>query len=430
MIRRDSPFRASLRLLGTRRFGIFWFASLLSNIGTWAQQVAQPWLLLTLGASPFVLGLDAFAMGAPVLLLTLVGGALADRKDRRIVIAGFQSIQMLCPIAIVLLILSGTVQPWMIIVLSLIVGVTDALSMPSFQSIVPLIVGREQIATGIALNSTQFNLSRILGPAIAGVLMLKIGATGAFAISAASYLPFILVAVWILPRGLATIRDSKRLDARTVLVDLQVIGRESTLGGGLLLVLTTSFLCAPIMTFCPLLIRATAHGGVEHFSAAVGAFGVGGLIGATGLLAVDATRDRRRLALCGGIAYAVIVIAATITQSLWAFPVVFGLAGIAMTVSSASANAMLQSLAPESLRGQTVSLFMLAMRGGSSAGSLLTGWSVAVLGVRTALLINGAIALLLLLTLAGPWLRARLPAALGTADGIPKETPRTPRFGI
>src|SRR6204780_3066957 len=98
--------RQSLSLLATRRFGTFWFASLLSSLGTWAQQVAEPWLLLTLGASSFVIGLDSFATNAPVLLLTLAGGALADRSDRKRVIAGFQSIQMLCPAAIVVLLVT------------------------------------------------------------------------------------------------------------------------------------------------------------------------------------------------------------------------------------------------------------------------------------------------------------------------------------
>src|SRR5580693_10323675 len=115
-----SAFSESLALLRTRRFGIFCFASLLSNIGTWAQQVAEPWLLLTLGASSFVIGLDSFATNAPVLLLTLVGGALADRSDRKRVIAGFQSVQMLCPTVIVLLILTHSVQPWMIVALSVV----------------------------------------------------------------------------------------------------------------------------------------------------------------------------------------------------------------------------------------------------------------------------------------------------------------------
>ena len=172
-------FRESLSLLATRRFGTFWFASLLSSIGTWAQQVAEPWLLLTLGASSFLIGLDSFAMNAPVWLLTLVGGALADRTDRRRVITLFQSIQMLCPDRDRRPAGRAARQPWMIIVLSVVVGVTDALSMPSFQSIVPSIVEHEQIGAGLALNSTQFNLSRVLGPSLAGVLMVSFGAMAA-----------------------------------------------------------------------------------------------------------------------------------------------------------------------------------------------------------------------------------------------------------
>ena len=141
-----SAFGQSLALLRTRRFGTFVFASLLSNIGTWAQQVAEPWLLLSLGASSLVIGLDAFVLAAPTWILTLPGGELADRASRRKVIVLFQSIQMLCPAFLVVLLLTGTVQPWMIVALSLIVGITDALSMPSFQSIVPSIVNRSQIA--------------------------------------------------------------------------------------------------------------------------------------------------------------------------------------------------------------------------------------------------------------------------------------------
>jgi MFS family permease len=125
---------------------------------------------------------------------------LADRADRRRVIATFQTIQMLCPVLLVVLLMTKTVEPWIVVALSLVVGITDALSMPSFQTIVPSIVGRDQIAAALAINATQFNLSRILGPALAGMLMASVGAIGCFAANAASYLPFIGVALWILPR--------------------------------------------------------------------------------------------------------------------------------------------------------------------------------------------------------------------------------------
>ena len=108
----SSALQKSLALLSSRRFGTFWVASLLANIGTWAQQVTQPWLMLSLGASPLMLGLDAFALSAPALLLTLVGGELADRADRRRTIALFQSIQMLCPLLLVAGVLGGWIQAW------------------------------------------------------------------------------------------------------------------------------------------------------------------------------------------------------------------------------------------------------------------------------------------------------------------------------
>jgi len=405
----DNAFGHSLDLLRTRRFGTFWFASLLSNIGTWAQQVAQPWLLLSLGASSFLLGVDAFAMGGPVVLLTLVGGVLADRADRRRVITLFQSIQMLCPTLVVVLLLVGTLGPWMIIALSLVVGITDALSMPSFQSIVPSIVERDQIPSGIALNSTQFNLSRILGPAVAGVLMASVGAVGAFAVSAASYVPFILIALWVLPRAEIALPDRGAFDRRQLVARVRQIAHGPALRGALLTVLATSTLCAPLVTFCPVLVKDAFQGDVGHFSLTVGAFGVGGLLGAIGLLAVDPNRDRRPLSSWFAMGYGAIVVLTALNPWSWGLPALFVLAGVSMTASNISANALLQSAAPPRIRGQSVSLYMLAMRGGVSLGSLLTGVSVSLLGVRDALLINGVLAMVAHIAVGRAWLRAPLP---------------------
>ena len=394
----------SLRLLRTRRFGTFWVASLLSSIGTWAQQVAEPWLLLSLGAPPFLVGLDAFAMNAPVWALTLLGGVLADRADRRRVILLFQSIQMLCPTLIIVLLVAGTVRPWMIVSLSLVVGVTDALSMPSFQSIVPSIVEYEQIGSGIALNSTQLNLSRILGPAIGGVLMLRAGALSCFALSALSYLPFILVALWILPPGgLAREIPTRRGDSQNLFAGAREIVREPDLRGALLTVLASSALCGPMITFCPVLVKNVFHADASDFGAVLAAFGVGGIVGATSLLAVEGHRSRRRLCSLFALLYGLIVIATALNPSLIALACLLALAGGAMTMSNASANTLLQRTAGPRLRGQAASLFMLAIRGGRSIGDMTTGLSVSALGIRWALLLNGVLAVLIQLSLARAW---------------------------
>ena len=385
-------FRESLGLLATKRFGTFWFASLLSNIGTWAQQVAEPWLLLTLGASSFLIGLDTFAMNAPVLLLILVGGALADRSDRRRVIALFQSIQMLCPITIVVLLVTGRIHPWMIIALSVVVGITDALSMPSFQSIVPTLVTRQQIGRGLALNSTQFNLSRILGPSIAGVLIAGFGAMACFVVSAVSYLPFIGVALWILPRRTPVPPSAEATSERNPFAGIGEILREPRLRGALLTVLATSMLCGPLVTFSPVLVKDAFQGDARHFSMALAAFGVGGLLGAIGLLGAAPAMNQRRVSSGFALAYGAVLVLTALNPWFWVVPPLLVLAGISMTVSNTAANSLLQATAGPRRLGQTVSLYMLAMRGGLSFGALLTGAAVGVLGVRHALLLNGVLA--------------------------------------
>ncbi len=357
-----------------------------------------------------MIGLDSFAMNAPVWLLTLAGGALADRADRRRVIASFQSIQMLCPIAIVVLLLTRGIQPWMIIVLSVVVGVTDALSMPSFQSIVPSIVTRDQIGRGLALNSTQFNLSRVLGPSIAGVLMSSFGAMACFVVSAASYVPFIGVALWILPRWTPAPKAAEAPpDRYRPLAGIGDVLREPHLRGGLLTVLATGTLCSPLVTFSPVLVKDVFHGDAGHFSMAAMAFGAGGVLGAVGLLGVAPTVDRRRLSAGFAVAYGVALVLTAVNPWFWAVLPLFVLAGASMTVSNTAANTLLQATSRPRLLGQTVSLYLLAMRGGISLGALLTGLSVTLMGVRHAFLLNGLLAVAAQVLIARTWLRARMP---------------------
>jgi MFS family permease len=408
--------RESLGLLWTRRFGTFWFSSLLSNVGTWTQQVAEPWLLLTLGASSFLIGFDSFALNAPVLVLTLVGGLLADRSDRRFVIALFQGIQMLCPAAIVVLLACGQIRPWMIIALSAVVGITDAMSMPSFQSIVPSIVARDQIGRGLALNSTQFNLSRILGPALAGILMSGAGALSCFVVSAASYVPFIGVALWILPRRPAAAERVEASPSPHFFSGFGDLLRQPFLRGALITVLATSMLCSPLMTFVPVLVKEAFHGGAGQFSLAVASFGAGGLLGAAILLSLSSTVDRRLVCASSAIAYGTILVLISFFPWFWGIPAILVLAGALMTICGTSANSLLQSTVRQHDLGKAVSLYMIAMRGGISLGALLTGLTVDLVGVRNALMINGLLAVAVQAALMRVWLRATPP---GEQNGTP-----------
>lgn len=395
--------RASLALLRTRRFGTFWFATLLSNVGFWAQEVAEPWLLMTIGASPFLIGLDAFVGDAPALLLTLAGGMLADHRDRRRVITIFQSIQALCPILLVVILLFGTIHAGLVIALSLVVGVTDALSMPSYQSIVPSIVERDQIGTGLALTSTEYNLSRILGPAVAGVLIASVGVIGCFLVNAASYIPFILVALWILPRRTG---PRTKVDRAHRWSDLWALVRTPYVRGAVLVVFVTSLLCGPLITFCPVLVRDAFAGDAGRFSIVISAFGVGGLLGAVVLLGSAPARDRRGVSSGWAIACATLVGAAALAPWFWLLPVFVLLGALAMTLSNTAINTLLQATASPALRGQTGSLYMLAIRGGMAFGSLLTGGLVHLVGIRGALVIDGVLAIVAQLVLGRVWRRS------------------------
>ncbi len=414
----------SLRLLLTRRFGSFWVGSLLSNLGTWMQQVAEPWLILSLSGSSFLLGLDAFVMDAPVWILTLLGGVLADRHGRRKVISFFQTIQMLCPILLVLLILTGTIHVWMIIGLSLIVGITDALSMPAFQSIVPSIVAPNQIGTAIVLNSTQINLSRVLGPAIAGVVMARYGPVWCFGANALSYIPLLLTVYWI--------RVPRRVDRRFVMssgqswfAEVRKIGRQPRLLGALSTVLVTSILCGPLIAFSPVLIKQVFHSDAIHFGQAIAAFGVGGLIGATGVLSVEGHVDRIKLCSGAAILYGALLSLVAVNRSLPLLSFLLVLCGAAMTASNTSANSILQYTARDRIRGRTSSLYMLAMRGGLSLGNLMAGISVTYLGVSHVFLINGIAAMLIQAWIYGKWIDA--PAV--TTRQLPSSSDFAASFG-
>jgi predicted MFS family arabinose efflux permease len=235
-----------------------------------------------------------------------------------------------------------------------------------------------------------------------------VGAMACFVVSALSYIPFIGVAVWILPRRApappradAPARSNVLGGIRTVLSDVQV-------RSALLSVLATGVLCGPLITFTPVLVKNVFHGTAGGFSTAVAAFGVGGLIGAGVLLSIPATVDRRKLTVGFAIALAAMILIVSFNRWFWALPILLALAGAAMTVSNTAANTLLQGTADPRLLGQTVSLYMLALRGGIAIGALITGAAVDMLGVQHALLLNGALALVAQLVLARVWLRAPL----------------------
>jgi MFS family permease len=387
-----ASFARTLRVFRSRNFAILWVGNLLSNTGSWMQQVAEPWLVLRLSGSPTLLGLDSFAIDAPVWFFILLGGLLADRRDRRRVALFFQTLQLACPSILIALLLTGHIKVWHIIVLSFVVGLTDALSMPSIAALIPSSVPKSIVADAVAVNSAQFNASRVLGPFVAGIVLSAIGVTACFALNAASYVPF-LVAIFFVRLPKPTPSSDPASDG-TILEAFRTIVRVPTLRRALLKVLISSLFCAPLVTFTPVIVRDVFHLGSSAFGAALSMFGIGGLIGAATVLPIHDDAKRQVFASVAALILATMTVGIGVDHSYPLLLVLLLFAGAAMVASNTAANSILQGSIDGHLRGRVASIYTLALRGGAPLGNLATGVVVSHWGTHPALLINGSLAFL------------------------------------
>jgi len=386
---------ASKSFFRTSRYILFWISSLFSNIGTWMQQVAQPWVVLSLTNSPFWVGLDSFALNAPGWLFTLWGGVLADRYDRKKIVSFFQSIQFLCVLVMVVLLVEGGLKVWMLVLISFLVGLTDSLSMPAFQSIIPSLVEEKDIHKAISLNSTQFNLSRILGPAIAGVVIVRFGAIVCFSANAASYIPFFLSLYFIYPRGGLKLKR-KQIEERPIqqVKEFRDLLLNPEVRLPLLITLVNGLFCAPIIAFSAVLIKNVFHAEVGTYGGAMTAFGIGGLLGAaTSFISLPPSFKGNKLASVIAVVLGFVMLSVGLTHSFLFLIILLVISGAALTASNIAVNIFLQENILNTIRGRVVSLYQLALSGGISIGALLTGFVVTQLNISTALIINGTLAI-------------------------------------
>ena len=359
------------------------------------QQVAQPWVVLSLTNSPFWVGLDSFALNAPGWLFTLWGGVLADRYDRRKIVLFFQSIQFLCVLVMVALLVEGGLKVWMLVLISFLVGLTDSLSMPAFQSIIPSLVEEKDIHKAISLNSTQFNLSRILGPAIAGVVIVRFGAVVCFSANAASYIPFFLSLYFIYPRGGLKIKQ-KQIEERPIqqVKEFRDLLLNPEVSLPLLITLVNGLFCAPIIAFSAVLIKNVFHAEVGTYGGAMTAFGIGGLFGAaTSFISLPASFGGNKLASVIAILLGFVMLSVGLAHSFFFLIILLVVSGAALTASNIAVNIFLQENILDTIRGRVVSLYQLALSGGISIGALLTGFVVSESSISIALVINGSLAI-------------------------------------
>lgn len=375
-----------------RDFRLLWTGALLSSIGTWMQKVAQAWLIVTLTgtASAFYLGLDAFVGEVPILLFTLIGGVVADRANRRHLLLISQFVQMSAAFSLALLVFTDDVHIWQILTLSFITGVAQAFGGPAYQSLIPSLIPKDTLPNAIALNSIQFNLARVIGPVIAGLALTTFGMVACFGLNGVSFL-FVIAAIVALrvthvpPTGATRMRDQLR-------GGLHYVRHQPQLMTLTLLGFISAFLGLPLLTFLPIITKDVFQQDVALYTRFMTIAGIGAVLGALIVAWVGKHRHMGLLLLTMQALLGLVAIGFSLSETIWISQVMLFLGGAMLVTCFSMTTSLVQLLAPHELRGRVVSIYMVAFRGGSPLGGLISGWLVTLIGSAPYVLaLNGAL---------------------------------------
>jgi MFS family permease len=408
------------RALGHRNFRLFFAGAFLSNAGTWMQTVAQSWLVLQLTDSGTWLGVDTFMATAPGLLLTLVGGVIADKVDRKRLLIYTQAGAGLSALTLAALVWEGAIRwegaarrpgdVWMVLLLSFVTGCCWALSGPSYQAITVDLVGREDLANAIALNSSQFQLARVTGPTLAAVTLHALGMAGCFLANGLSYTAIVAALARVRferPRaavGKEPVQVEKGALAagRSMWGDLAEGFRYVRGRPGVRAVLVCSTVVClfgtPYLVLLPLFARNVYGWGESGLSLLMGTAGAGALVGAL-TLAYRGNISRKGLVLLASmLSGGTCIVCFAVAPSPWvAVPLLFG-TGMSMVTFFALGNTLLQQLVTDEMRGRVMSMWLLTFIGTTPFASLLSGAAADRFGPRPTLAACGLVVLLFGLT--------------------------------
>ncbi len=418
--RRFEPFAA----LRHRNFRLFIAGQLISLTGTWMQRIAQAWLVLQLTNSPFLLGLVAALQWLPVLLFSLIGGVTADRVSKRGLLVTTQTLQMLQALTLGLLILTGAVRFWHVVVLAGALGFTSAFDIPARQSFIFEMVEGTDMMNAVALNSTIFNAARLFGPAVAGVAIGTVGMAWAFLANAVSFIPVIWALLLMDVRRIEVVETGAGLVAhlqetvaylRRTPVALQIIT----------LIAAHSVFVMNFNVLVPVFAKNVLHQEAAGFGFLMSAQGLGALAGALFVTSLSHLGPHPAF-LFGGAA--VLSLADLSLAGIGRFSLaaaVLGLTGASLVMFHAAANTTLQVAAPDHLRGRVMSVYAIVMGGMTPVGALVAGTLAQLWGAPGALAAGGAIgALSVAAVLRWRLLTARAPAGVITPSPGAMATPR------
>lgn len=391
----------TFRAFGSRDYRLLWAGAFTSSVGTWMQKVAQSWLVLTVSGSAFWLGVDGFLADVPFLLLTLVGGVLADRLDRRRILLASQTVQMSAAFLLAGLVATGTVRLWMILSVSFVVGLAQSLGMPAYQALVPTLVSKEDLPNAIALNSIQFNLARVVGPVLAGLAFYRLGAAACFGLNGLSFLG-VIAALLLLSGGGAVASGAGEPVLVSLRAGLSAVRDGRGLTGLVALAFVGSFASIPLVTFLPVFARDVFGQDAGGYSRLLAAFGAGAVAGGIGVASLGTVRGRGRIALGAFCSFGGATAAFSLSRAPLLSYALLVVAGASLMAVFSLFMTLVQSNVADDLRGRVTSVYALAFRGGMPLGSLAAGSLSTVVGAPRVLLgsglllgVTGAAALLL-----------------------------------
>ena len=376
-----------------RDFRLMWFGACASSIGTWMQIVAQGWLVYRLSHSAFLLALDQFLGGIPIFLFSLIGGVVADRAERRKILLGSQYVQMATAATLTILVATGAVHVWHILCLSFVSGLAQAFGGPAYQALIPTLVDKEDMPNAIALNSIQFNVAVMVGPALAGQALAKLGEKWCFGLNALSFLAPIFSLTIITARFLPAKTTESMLSS--LKQGIAFTRKQSSMEALILLAFCMTALSMPMRTYIPVFVKDIFHRGPETFGNLLALMGLGSICGSLAIASAGNMRHKGKVALSALACLGVGIAGFALSKSLFLSGTLLVLVGASIMAVFATVNSLVQLITTNEMRGRVMSVYNFAFRGGMPLGNLLTGWLVPAFTAPIVLGVNGFLLVLL-----------------------------------
>jgi MFS family permease len=390
-LRRRVTLPRTFRALRHRDYRLWWFSQMVSLTGTWVQVVAQNWLVYRLTGSPAMLGLVNFVSLVPSLPMSLWAGSLADRFDKRRLVIIAQITLFVQASILAVLTLTGLVQVWHVMVLALFAGLAQALDMPSRQSFVIELVGKEDLTNAIALNSTIFNVARSAGPAVAGILVAAVGEGLAFSINAVSFLP--VIGALLIMSTSSVRRKINGSPGRQIVRGFKYAGKNTLVWVIISVVGVSAFFVMPYSILMPVFAKEVFGGDADVYGFLMTCAGLGALVGAL-MVASLGTRSKRGLILTvANVAFAGIVFSFAFVHILWLAAALLVAAGFCFVMQNSLANTLIQINVSDRFRGRIMSIYFLVFMGAMRLGSLQAGYVARYVNVHAALMIGAGASL-------------------------------------